>query len=133
MDQSMTVAVDLAKTVFELALANARGRIVERHRLSRTQLLSFFAQRPPCQVMMEACGTAHYWARELRKLGHHVRLLPAQYVAPYRRRNKTDRADCEAILQAARDHEILPVPVKSEYQQAVQGLHGLRGRTSATC
>ena len=126
MSPSMTISVDLATRVFELAVANERFRIIERHRLSRGQFLNFFAQRERCEVVMEACGTAHYWARELQKLGFTVRLLPAQYVAPYRRRNKTDRADAEAILQASRDAEILSVPIKTEEQQAVQGLHRLR-------
>jgi transposase len=125
---SMMIAVDLASRVFELAVANERYRIIERHRLSRDQFLKFFVQREPCEVVMEACGTAHHWARELQKLGFAVRLLPAQYVGAYRRRNKTDRADCEAILEAARNPEILPVPIKSAEQQAVQALHRMRSQ-----
>ena len=128
MNLSMTIAVDLATRVFELAVADERYRIIDRQRLSRSQFLRFFVQRPPCQIVMEACGSAHYWARELERLGHAVKLLPAQYVGAYRRRNKTDRADAEAILEASRNGEILPVPVKSEHQQAVQGLNRLRAQ-----
>ncbi|CAK0757161.1 transposase [Gammaproteobacteria bacterium] len=121
-----TVAVDLAKTVFELAIANDQGRIIERKRLSREAFAQFFANRPPCRIVMEACGSAHYWARTFQRQGHTVKLLPPQYVRPYVRRNKTDRADAAALLEADRNDQILPVPVKSEEQQALQGLHRVR-------
>jgi len=126
MEKSMTVAVDLAKDVFELAVADERGRIVERKRLSRSQFPRFFENRVPGCVILEACGTAHHWARSLRALGHTVRLLPVQYVVAYRRRNKTDRSDCEAILEASRNHEIREVPVKTVEQQIIQQLHRVR-------
>ena len=127
MNTTTTVAVDLAKTVFELAVADDQGRILERRRLSREAFLQFFANRPPCRIVMEACGSAHYWARTFQRQGHTVKLLPPQYVRPYVRRNKTDRADAAALLEADRNSEILPVPVKSEEQQALQGLHRVRG------
>ena len=95
---AMTVAVDLAKDVFEVAVANRAGRIVERKRLTRRQFAHFIDALPAgTTVVMEACGTAHYWGR--RCLAHHlsVRLLPPQYVRPYVRRNKTDRSDVEAF------------------------------------
>lgn len=78
----MTVAVDLAKDVFELALADAQGRIVQRERLTRSRLISFFENRAPAEVVMEACGSAQHWARKFGRLGHRVRLLPPQYVRP---------------------------------------------------
>lgn len=128
MNTTNTVAVDLAKTVFELAITDASGRLVERKRLSREA----FANRPPCRVVMEACGTAHHWARTFAAQGHAVKLLPPQHVRPYVRRNKTDRADAAALLEAGRCPDILPVPVKSEDQQSLQGLHRLRSAWMAT-
>jgi transposase len=105
--------------------------ILERQRLSRTQFQRFFQNQQAATVVMEACGTAHYWGRELTRQGFTVRLLPAQYVRPYRRRNKTDRTDAAALLEAARCGEILQVPVKTEEQQAIQGLHRIRSQWMA--
>jgi transposase len=124
--QNSTVAVDLAKSVFELAIGDGQGRVTERKRLSREAFSRFFINRPPCRIVMEACGTAHYWARTFQALGHEVKLLPPQHVRPYVRRNKTDRADASALLEADRCGDILPAPVKSEGQQALQGLHRVR-------
>jgi hypothetical protein len=106
---STTVSVDLAKSVFELAVAGADCRISERHRLSRAKFAQFFVHRPRCSVVMEACGSAHYWARRITGLGHEVRLLPAHYVKAYVKRNKTDRADAAALLDAARSPECLRI------------------------
>jgi transposase len=86
---STTVAVDLAKNIFKLAVAGADWRIGERHRLSRAKFSQFFVNRPPCSVVMEACGSAHHWARRIVAAGHDVRLLPAQYVKADVKRNKT--------------------------------------------
>src|SRR5688572_1853555 len=108
-----TVAVDLAKTVFELAFANAEWHIIARQRLNRRQFARLLAQEPATHVVMEACGMAHYWGREAQQHGHAVSLLPPGYVRPYVRRNKTDRADADALLEAARSGEIPRVPVKS--------------------
>jgi transposase len=127
-----TVAVDPAKNVFELAIADAQGRIGERLRLSRARFLAFFVQRPPSRVLMEACGSAHYWARCIASHGHTVELLPAQYVKRYVRRSKTDRADAAALIEAARCGEIHPVPVKSLEQQQVLALHRLRSQWMST-
>ena len=113
MTSSMTIAVDLAKTVFEIAVADADWRIVERHRLSRSQFQAFFFNREPAMVVMEACGTAHFWGRWLTGLGFAVRLIPAQAARPYRRRNKNDAADAAALVEAARNDEIMDVPLKS--------------------
>ena len=132
MTSSMTIAVDLAKTVFEIAIADSDWRIVERHRLSRAQFQAFFFNRAPATVVMEACGTAHFWARWLTGLGFTVRLIPAHYARPYRRRNKNDAADAAALVEAARSAEIIDVPVKSAEQQAIQGLHRIRSQWMTT-
>jgi transposase len=123
-----TVGVDLAKNVFEIALADERGHIVERQRLSRARFDRFFVNRPACRVVMEACGSAHHHARRLSSQGHEVVLLPAQYARAYVRRNKTDAADAAALIEAARCPDIRPVPVKSVDQQALQQLHRLRSQ-----
>jgi transposase len=127
-----TVAVDLAKNVFELAIANGRGHVIERRRLSRLAFSRFVFEQPASCVVMEACSGAHAWGRQFEAAGHKVVLLPAQYVAPYRRRNKTDRADCSALLEAVKNPEIRPVPIKTPAQQAIQGLHRLRAQWLST-
>lgn len=126
------IAVDLAKDVFELACANRAWRIVDRKRLNRKQFHRFCSQHPPVTFVLEACGTAHHWARELQAMGHRVRLLPAQYIRAYVRRSKTDRHDAAAIVEAARNREIRPVPVKSVDQQCIQTLHRVRSQWMAT-
>jgi len=123
---SKNIGVDLAKTVFQLALADRHFHVHQNKRLNRTQFHAFFVNLEPANIVMETCGTAHYWARTLSAMGHSVTLLPAQYVKPYVRRNKTDRNDAIALVEAARNHEIKSVPVKSEYQQSIQSLHRLR-------
>jgi len=125
---TVTIAVDLAKHVFELAVATRPGSIQERKRLTRPQFEQFWGTRAPCRVVMEACASSHFWGRKLRTLGFEVVLLPGHYVRPYRRRNKTDRADCEAILEAARCAGIHPVAIKSEDQQALVALHRVRSQ-----
>ena len=121
-----TVAVDLAKSVFQLAVADASWRVIEAHRLTRTQFERWFANRDVRLVIMEACGSAHHWARWFTSLGIDVRLLPAQYIRAYVKRNKTDAADAAALLEAARASDIRPVRIKSIEQQALQGLHRIR-------
>lgn len=129
---SVTIAVDLAKHVFELAVANGAGTILQRKRLSRPQLETFWAAQAPCRVVMEACASSHFWARYLIARGFQVILLPPHYVKPYRRRNKTDRADCEALLEADRCAGLHPVAVKSADQQALIALHRVRSQWLAT-
>ena len=124
--ESTVIAVDLAKSVFEIGVSHQPGKVAERHRVSRSRFLRFFAERTPATVVMEACGSASYWARRLRELGHAPVLLPPQHVRPYRRGNKTDRSDVKALLEAYRDEEILPVPPKSPLQQTLAALHRLR-------
>ncbi|HEV2125937.1 MAG TPA: IS110 family transposase [Chloroflexota bacterium] len=128
----VTIAVDLAKDVFEIAVALPSGKIIERKRLTRAQFERFWQTKEPCSVVMEACGSAHHWARMLLGLGFEVRLLPAHYVKSYRQRNKTDRADCEALLEAARSPRIKPVAIKSEEQQAILALHRVREQWKGT-
>jgi len=126
-----TIAVDTAKLVFEVAENQAMGR-VKRSRLSRSKFQQFVATRERARFVMEACGGAHHWARLMQRSGHEVRLLPVPYVCRYRLRNKTDRADCDALFEADRNPKILPVPVKSEQAQAIQGLHRLRSTWMAS-
>ena len=127
-----TVAVDVAKTVFEVAIANRQGHIVARHRFNRRQFTQFLATTSPTHVVMEACGTAHYWGRCAQRHGHTVTLLPPAYVRPYVRRNKTDRTDAEALLEATRSGQIPTVPVKSVAQQTLVALHRIRAQWMAT-
>jgi transposase len=129
---SVIIAVDLAKLVFEVAVSTRAGRITERKRLSRPQFERFWADRLPCLVVMEACASSHFWGRRLRSLGFEVVLLPPHYVRPYVRRNKTDRTDCEALLEAVRCAGIHPVAIKSEDQQAITSLHRMRSQWIAT-
>lgn len=129
---TVTIAVDLAKHVFELAVAGPTGSIRQRKRLSRAQFEAFWGTQAPCRVVMEACASSHFWARHLLARGFDVVLLPPHYVKPYRRRNKTDRADCEALLEADRCAGMKPVAIKSEDQQAIIALHRVRSQWLAT-
>ena len=121
-----TISVDLAKSVFEIAVSLQPGRVSGRKRLPRSRFLGFFDRHEPALVVMEACGSAHHWARQLEAMGHRVALLPPHSVRPYVHGNKTDRADAKGILEAYRNEGIHCVPVKSESQQTLTGLHRLR-------
>ena len=96
----VSIGLDIAKSVFQVHGVDASGHALVRRRLSRSDLLSYFAKQPRCLVGMEACSSAHHWARELVRLGLDVRLIPRQYVKPYVKRNKTDAHDAEAICEA---------------------------------
>src|SRR5207302_5804532 len=113
-----TIGLDLAKHVFQAHGADASGKVVFRKRLRREKVLEFFAGKPACVVAMEACSSAHHWARELTRLGHIVRLIPPAYVKPFVKRQKNDAADAEAICEAAQRPTMRFVPVKTEEQQA---------------
>jgi len=130
--KSTTVAVDLAKSVFQLAVADASWKVIESHRLTRSQFERWFHNRDVSLVVMEACGSAHHWARYLSGLGIGVKLLPAKYVRAYVKRNKTDAADAAALLEALRASDIEPVRIKSIEQQALQGLHRTRSLWMST-
>ena len=95
-----TIGLDLAKNVFQVHAINGSGEVVVRKALRRAQVLRFFERLAPCLVGIEACGTSHYWAREIRRLGHEVRLMPPAYVKPYVKRGKSDASDGEAICEA---------------------------------
>src|SRR5216684_5081925 len=114
-----TIGLDLAKYVFQVHGADASGKVVFRKRLRREKVLEFFAGKPACLVAMEACSSAHYWARELARLGHIVRLIPPVYVKPFVKRQKNDAADAEAICEAAQRPTMRFVAVKSEAKQAL--------------
>ena len=114
----VSIGLDLAKSVFQVHGVDASGHAVLRRKLARGGLIAFFTKQPPCLVGMEACSSAHHWARELVRLGHEVRLIPPQYVKPYVKRNKTDAADAEAICEAVTRPTMRFVPIKTEEQQA---------------
>lgn len=122
----VSIGLDLAKSVFQVHAVDAAGHTVLRRRLARRDLVAFFAKQPACLVGMEACSSAHHWARELAQLGHTVRLIPPQYVKPYVKRNKTDAADAEAICEAVGRPNMRFVPIKTREQQAVLALHRVR-------
>jgi transposase len=120
------IGIDLAKNVFQVHAVDGQGAARVRKTLSRGKLLSFLAQLPSCTVAMEACAGAHYWGRQIAALGHEVRPIPPQYVKPYRKGNKTDRNDAEAICEAALRPNMRFVPLKSEEQQALMAAQGVR-------
>src|ERR671926_1249352 len=124
--QIATVGLDLAKNLFQVHGADAQGRPVLKRKLARGKVLEFFADLPPCLVGLEACGAAHHWARELKKLGHEVRLMPPQHVRPYMKTNKHDAADAEACCEAVTRPGMRFVPVKEEGQQSLLMLHRVR-------
>ena len=124
--QITTIGLDIAKNVFQVHGIDATEKVVVRKQLRRSQVLAFFKALPPCLVGMEACATAHYWARELTKLGHQVRLMPAKDVKAYVKRNKNDAADAEAICEAVRRPTMRFVQVKSSEQQGQLMLHRTR-------
>ncbi len=137
MNKITTVGLDLAKNIFHLVACDHRGKVVFRKKLSRSRLLAFFRQLPPCLIGMEACSTSHYWAREFQNLEHQVKLIPAQHVKAFLRGNKNDFNDAIAIAEAMVRPEMSFVPVKTVQQQDQQTLNGhrqqlIRARTAET-
>jgi transposase len=126
MKEISTIGLDLAKRVFEVHGTNSAGAVSIHRTLRRRQVLGWFAKLDPCLIGMEACATAHYWARELSALGHRVRLIPPSYAKAYVRRNKTDAADAAAICEAVSRPSMRFVTIKTAEQQAAAGIHRVR-------
>ena len=126
--QIVRIGLDLAKYVFEVHAVDAQDRVALRKRLRREEMAVFFAELPPCLVGMEACSSAHYWAKVLSDFGHEVRLMAPQFVTPYVKSNKSDRNDAEAICEAVSRPSMRFVPQKSSEQLALQAVHRIRQR-----
>jgi transposase len=126
MGEITTVGLDLAKNVFQVHAIDGEGKVVIRRRLRRREVMPFFEQLPRCLVGMEACASAHYWARAIAALGHTVKLMPPAYVKAYVKRGKTDAADAEAICEAVTRPTMRFVAIKTEAQQATLMLHKTR-------
>lgn len=124
--QITTIGFDLAKNIFQVHGVKEDGSVAFNKPLRRQQILPFFAKLDPCLVGMEACSSAHYWARELSELGHSVKLMPPVYVKPYVKRGKSDAADAEAICEAVRRPTMRFVEMKSAQQQAILCQHRAR-------
>jgi len=120
------IGLDIAKSVFQLHGLDGAGAIVLQKRLTRARLLPFFERLPACLVGIEACATSHYWAREIARLGHEVKLMPAQYVKPYVKRQKNDMADAEAIAEAVTRPNMRFVAAKGPDDQSAMMLHKVR-------
>lgn len=121
-----TVGIDLAKNVFQVHGIDEHGKVLVKKQLHRDQVATYFVNVPPCLVGMEACGSAHHWARKLQAIGHTVRLMAPQFVKPYVKTNKNDAADAEAICEAVARPNMRFVPIKNVEQQAVLALHRVR-------
>jgi len=126
MGEVSTIGIDIAKSVFQVHGVDTDGAVVIRKRIGRTKILKFFTDLPPCLVGMEACATSHHWARELRRLGHDVWLMPPTYVKAYVKRSKNDAADAAAICEAVTRPSMRFVPIKSAEQQSALMLHRTR-------
>lgn len=137
--EAVTIGLDIAKHVFHVHAVDAQGQVTSRQRLRRGEIVSFFSSLSPCLVGIEACASAHYWAREIQRFGHDVRLIPPAYVKPYVRRGaKNDAADAAAICEAVSRPNMRFVPIKSVENQGFLMLHRARGllvrqRTTTAC
>ncbi len=128
MKETTTIGIDIAKRIFQVHGVDKNGKTVLKKKLMRDQVLIFMANLPKCLVGMEACGGANYWAREISKLGHEVKLMAPQFVKPYVKTNKNDQADAEAICEAASRPSMRFVPIKSVEQQDILSIHRVRSR-----
>lgn len=126
--QRTTIGLDIAKNVFHLVVINAKGKLLKRKQLRRKQVLAYTGSLPPCLMVLEACGGAHYWARAMRAQGHEVKLIAPQYVKPFVRGNKNDYNDAQAIAEAAQRQNMRFVPIKTIEQQDIQNRHRQRER-----
>ena len=126
MQMITTIGLDIAKSVFQVHGVDAAGQVVIRRQLKRRTVLAFFQKLPPCLVGIEACASSHHWSRELRALGHTLRLVPPAYVKPYVKRQKNDMADAEAICEAVTRANMRFVPTKTPEQQSCLMLHRTR-------
>src|SRR5665811_600602 len=121
-----TIGLDIAKSVFQVHGVDAQGQVIIRRQLKRRYVLAFFQKLPPCLVGIEACATSHHWSREIKALGHNVRLMPPAYVKPYVKRQKNDATDAEAICEAVTRANMRFVPAKTTEQQSCLMLHRTR-------
>jgi transposase len=121
-----TIGIDLAKNVFQVHGVDEHGRAVLRKQIKRAQVAQFFSNLPSCLIGMEACGSAHHWARKLQTLGHTVKLMAPQFVKPYVKTNKSDARDAEAICEAVARPNMRFVPIKTVEQQALLAVHRVR-------
>jgi transposase len=133
-----TIGIDLAKNVFQLHGVDSQGKVVLRRQIHRGQMRGLFVNLPPCLIGMEACASAHYWARTLESYGHTVRLIAPHFVKPYVKTHKTDATDAEAICEAVNRPNMRFVPIKSIEQQSALSLHRVRqgfvrARTAQAC
>ena len=118
-----TIGIDLAKDIFQIHAVDERGKVVQKKKLRRKEMTTYFANLDPCLIGMEACASSHYWARKLQAMGHTVKLMAPQFVKPYVKTNKNDAADAEAICEAVTRPNMRFVPMRSCEQLAVQPLH----------
>lgn len=125
---TITIGLDIAKSVFHLVWMNAAGKVLKRKQLSRKKVAEYFANIEACTVVMEACGSTHYWSRVISRCGHEVKAIAPQFVTAYRKGNKNDYNDAEAIAEAAQRQNMRFVPLKSLEQQDIQMLHRIRER-----
>lgn len=128
MTQHKLIAIDLAKNVFQVCLMNKNNTVVVNKQLRRSELMAYIQKQEPTIVAMEACYSSHYWARCFTEMGHDVKLIPAQFVKPFVRGNKSDRNDAVAIAEAAQRPNLKSVPIKTLHQQDIQCLHRIRER-----
>jgi transposase len=128
MDKVSIIGLDIAKEIFEVCVQDVHGKTKERHRLRRKDVLNWFERRESAKVGLEACGGAHYWAREISRRGHEIKIIPPQYVKPFVRANKDDSHDAQAICRALREPDMPSVAMADIAQQDIQALHRVRSR-----
>ncbi len=121
-----TIGIDLAKEFFQIHAVDHHGKVVQKKKLKRKEMTTYFANLEPCLIGMEACGSSHYWARKLQSMGHTVKLMAPQFVKPYVKSNKNDAADAEAICEAVTRPTMRFVGIKNAHQQSMLCLHRAR-------